>query len=305
MTRRPLALLAALAALVPAGAVAAGCGDDELSSVTADEAAASTRQAETARTTMTMKISGMGAPMPVSVRAQGVTSLSEPRMDMTFDFGQMAQALGAQDGKVRVLLDGGDVFVKPPSIQGSELPGGASWITADIGQALKAMGIDASGFGELMRISPEQQMAALKAAGSVKNVGKETIDGVETAHLRGTVKLADYLGALPPERRERAQNALKGLEKLPGAEGQEFDAPTPIDMWVDEDKLVRRMSSKAPIPAQNGVAGGAFEMTMNFKDFGTKLAIAEPPSGDVWDATDQIVKALKSAARQQRGTTTG
>ena len=305
MTRRPLALLAALAALVPAGAVAAGCGDDELSSVSADEAAASTRQAETARTTMAMKISGMGVPMPVNVRAEGVTSMSEPRMDVTFDFGQLAQAIGAGDGKVRMLLDGGDVFVKPPAIQGAELPGGASWITADMGKALESMGIQASGFGELMRISPEQQIAALKAAGSVKNVGKETIDGVETAHLRGTVKLSDYLSALPPERRVRAQEALQELEKLPDAQGQELDAPTPIDMWIDEDNLVRRMSSKATIPAQNGVAEGAFEMTMNFEDFGTKLEVAKPASGDVWDATDRIVDAMKSAARQQRGTTTG
>jgi hypothetical protein len=76
-------------------------------------------------------------------------------------------------------------------------------------------------------------------------------------------------------------------------------------MWVDEDKLVRRMVSKTSLPAQNGVAAGSYEMTMDMKDFGTKLAIAKPAAGDVWDATDTITQALKAAAAQQRGTTTG
>ena len=306
LTRRPLALLAALVALVPAGALAAGCGSDDLSSVSAAEAAASTSAAETAKTSMTMKVSGMGLPLPMSFKARGVTSMNEPKMDMTFDFGQLMQLAGASgDGRVRMLLDDGKVFVDPPAIDGLDLPGGAEWITADLGQALDAMGIDASGFSELMRISPEQQVAALKAAGSVKTVGEEKVGGVETVHLRGTVKLSDYLEALPADRRAKAEKALEELEKLPGASGQGFDQPTPVDMWVDEDKLVRRMTSKATIPAQSGVPEGRYEMTMDFSDFGAPLQIRPPASGEVWDATDSITRGLKSAARQQGGTTTG
>jgi hypothetical protein len=306
MTRRPLALIAALVALVPAGAVAAGCGSDDLTSVSAAEAAASTSAAETARTSMTMKMSGMSLPLPMTVKAEGVTSMSEPKMDLVFDFGQLMQLAGAgDDGKVRVLLDQGEMFVDPPAIDGLELPGGAQWITADLGEALAAMGIDAAGFSELMRISPEQQVAALKAAGSVKTVGEEKIAGVRTTHMRGTVKLADYLQALPADRRERAEKALKELDKLPGADGQSLDRPTPLDMWVDEDKLVRRMTSKSTIPAQNGVPEGRYEMTMDFTDFGTELNVDPPPSGDVWDATDEISRVLEQAASAQSGTTTG
>ena len=306
MTRRPLALLAALAALAPAGALAAGCGSDDLSSISAADAAASTSAAETAKTSMTMKMSGMGIPLPMSFKARGVTSMNEPRMDMTFDFGQLMALAGAGgDGKVRMLLDQGKVFVDPPAIEGLDLPGDAEWVTADPGKALEAMGIDIAGFSELMRISPEQQVAALKAAGSVKTVGEEQVNGVKTVHLRGTVKLSDYLDALPADRRAKAEKAIEELDKLPGGGVQSFDQPTPMDMWVDEDKLVRRMTSKSTIPAQNGVPEGRYEMTMDFDDFGTPLKIQPPASGDVWDATDSITKALKSAAQQQGGTTTG
>lgn len=306
MTRRPFALIAALAALVPATVVAAGCGSDELHSVSAAEAAASTSAAKTARVAMTMKVSGMALPLPMTVKAKGVSSMSEPRMDITMDFGQLLQLAGAgSDGKVRMLLDGGDLFVDPPAIEGLDLPGGATWITADLAKALKAMGIDATGFSELMRISPEQQIAALEAAGSVKTLGTEKVDGVKTTHLRGTVKASDYLQALPADRRKRAERALESLKKLPGGEAQDFDAPTPVDMWIDKDDLVRRMTSKATLPAQNGAPGGRYEMTMSFTDFGTKLDIRKPAADDVWDATDEIVNTLRSAAAAQSGTTTG
>ena len=306
MTFRPFALIAALAALVPATVVAVGCGSDELHTVSAAEAAASTTAAETARVSMTMKMSGMSLPLPMSVKAKGVSSLSEPRMDITLDFGQLMQLAGAGgDGKVRMLLDGGDLFVDPPTIEGLELPGGARWITADLGKAMKAMGLDAAGLSELMRISPEQQIAALEAAGTVKTIGHEKVGGVKTTHMRGTVKISDYLAALPADRRKRAQEALDALKKLPDAQAQNLDAPTPIDMWIDKDNLVRRMSSKATIPAQNGVPEGRYEMTMNFTDFGTKLNVTPPPSTDVWDASDEITKALKAGAARQSGTTTG
>ena len=306
MTFRPFALIAVLAALVPATVVAAGCGSGDLPSVSPAEAAASTSAAETARVNMTMKMSGMGLPLPMNVEAAGVSSMSEPKMDITMDFGQLMRLAGAGgDGKVRMLLDGGDLFVDPPAMEGLELPGGATWITADLGKALEAMGLDVAGLSELVRISPEQQIAALEAAGTVKTIGEETVDGVKTTHMRGTVKLSDYLEALPADRRERAEQALAELEKLQGAQGQSLDAPTPIDMWVDVDKLVRRMTSKATIPAQKGVPEGTYEMTMNFTDFGTKLDIDKPASGDVWDATDKIAEALKAAAANPGGTTTG
>jgi hypothetical protein len=306
MTFRPFALIAVLAALVPATVVAAGCGSDDLPSVSAAEAAASTSAAESARVDMTMKMSGMGLPLPMNVKATGVSSMSEPRMDVTMDFGQLMQLAGAGgDGKVRMLLDDGDLFVDPPAIEGLELPGGATWITADLGKALEAMGLDVTGLSELMRISPEQQIAGLEAAGTVKTVGEETVGGVKTTHMRGTVKLSDYLEALPADRRKRAQKALRDLEKLPDAQGQSLDEPTPVDMWVDEDKLVRRMTSTATIPAQNGVPEGNYEMTMDFTDFGTKLDIDKPSSGDVWDATNKIADALKAGAAGPGGATTG
>jgi hypothetical protein len=306
MPHRLIALLAVLTALVPVAVVAAGCGSDDLTSVSAAQAADSTRSAESAKVSFKMTMSGMGLPLPMTVTGQGVTATGEPKMDVTFDFGQLTQLAGAgSDGKTRFLLDGKRLFVDPPAIQGLKLPGGAQWVTADLGTVLQSLGVDPAGLGELVRLSPEQQFDALKAAGSVKTIGEEEIDGVKVAHLKGTVKMSDYLAALPADRRERAQKAIDELKKLPGADRQDLDAPAPIELWVDGDKRVRRMIQKTSLPGQGSVPAGTYALTMDLKDFGTKLDIAAPAAGKVWDATDAMSQALKSAAVRGGGTTTG
>ena len=302
---RLITLLAALAALAPAAVAASGCGSDDLPSVTPAEAAASTRDAETARMTMSMKMSGLGLPIPMSFKGNGVTSLSgTPRMDFTADFSSVLAMLGAGgDGKTRFVLDGKRILVDPPAIPGVQLPGGAQWVTADLAKALKAMGVDASGFGELMRLSPAQQLAAVQAAGSVKKVGEEEIDGVRTTHYKGSVRLSDYVKALPADRRARVQKAIRELDKLGGGSSADsLNKPTPTEMWIDEEKRLRRMRSSSTIPAQKGVAAGRVEMTMDLSDFGTKLELPNPTGTQVWDATDALTKVVKGAAASRTTT---
>ena len=294
--RRLILPFAVLVALVAALA-ASGCGEDDNASISAAEAAEGTRAAETARIGFRLKLSGMGLPQEVTVTGKGVAATAAPRMDVTLDFGELIELFGAAgDGRARLLLDDGPVYLDPPAVPGIELPDGATWVTADLGRALDALGVDAGGLAELMRLTPEQQLDALAAAGSVKTVGEETIDGTETTHLRGTVKLSDFVQALPPERRERARKAIRQLDRLPGGEVESFDAPTPVDMWVDEDRRLRRMTQAAPLPAQEGVPAGRFEMTLDFTDYGTALDIREPRGDDVFDATETIVDALRGAA---------
>ena len=295
MPRLLLALVAALMTLT-ASVAAVGCGSDDLPSVTAADAAAATREAETARIAMNVRMSGMGLPAPMSIKARGVSAMAAPRMDMTMDFGPILKSFGADaDGRTRMVLDGGRLLVDPPSLPGVELPGGATWVTADLGEVLETLGVDVRGLSELMRLGPEQQIAAVKAAGSVKTVGEEEIDGVRTTHLRGSVKLSDYLKGLPADRRRRAQDAIRQLDKLPGGDTQSFDEPTPTDLWVDEDKRLRRMTQSSTLPAQQGLPGGKMTITLDLSDFGTKLDLPKPAGGDVYDATDDLTKLLRQA----------
>ena len=292
--RRVLASVIALAAVLAAGAFAAGCGSEDLPSVSLAEAARSTRDAETARMTMRVEIEGMGLPQAVTFESEGITATAAPRFDMTLDLGPFLEAAGAEgDGETRVLVDGRRMYVDPPDVEGLDLPGGATWVTADAKRVTDALGIDGEALGELMRLSAEQQLAGLEAAGAVEEVGEEEVDGVRTTHLRGTVRMRDYLRALPRERRARVERALRELAERTGQELETLDAPTPIEIWVGEDKRVRRMRQSAELPAQEGVPAGSFDMTMEFDDFGTELDLDVPEGDEVFDATPLVIRAIR------------
>ncbi|HEV2814767.1 MAG TPA: hypothetical protein VGW10_16040 [Solirubrobacteraceae bacterium] len=289
---RLILLLAALA--LPAGLVS-GCGSEDLGSVSAAEAAAATRDAETARIELTMAIKGGGFPQPVEITAEGVTATKGLETDVTIDFGPVLESFGAGgDGKTRVLSDGRDVFVDPPAVEGLDLPGGATWVTADLAEVAEAAGIDVAGLGELMRVSTEQQLASLEAANAVEKVGEEEIDGEDTVRMKGTVTFDDYFRSLSPQRRARVQKLIDQIAALPGGGDvrKELDRPTPIELWVDGDDRVRRIRQESRIPAQQGVPAGSFVMTMDYTDFGTDLDIDRPEGDEVWDATEQLKKLL-------------
>ena len=77
------------------------CGSEDIeSSVIVADAAAATRDAETARVKMTMEVEGAGSPIPIEITGEGVTAMGDPNMDVTFDFGPLLAALGGgSDGR--------------------------------------------------------------------------------------------------------------------------------------------------------------------------------------------------------------
>lgn len=291
--RRLLSVLAVLAAL-PA---VAGCGSEDLPSVSVAEATQATRDADTARMTFRVRMEGMGLPQPLTLNAEGVAATGAPRMDLTFDFGPLLEQFGGEgDGKTRMLLDGRRAYVDPPQIDQLELPGGATWVTVDLMKVVRALGVDPDGLGEVFHLSPQQQLEALEAAGSMKKVGEEELDGVRTTRLRGTITLRDYAENLPPERRRQLETAIRQLAKIAGEEPKYLDEPTPTEMWVDEDAHIRKMIQKSTVPAQRGVPAGSAEVITEFDDFGTPLELDLPEGDEVWDATGDVARELRAVA---------
>jgi hypothetical protein len=287
--RRFLAVLTLVAAVaVP---VVSGCGSEDLPSVSIADAAQATRDAHTARMTLRTEVRGFGLPGTYAFTGEGVSATDAPEMDVTFDLSTLVEDRAA---RARVVVDGGRVYADVSDIEDVELPGEAWWVTVDLARLVEAFGIEPAGLREVFHLSPAQQLAALEAAGNVKEVGEEEVGGVRTTHLRGTTTLRDYARTLPAERRAQFDQALRQLAELVGDELQELDAPTPTDLWVDEDAHIRRMTATVDVPAEDDVAGGSIKTTLEFKDFGTELRDFEPPSGeDVFDATRPLVRELR------------
>lgn len=280
--------MAALALALALPLVACGEEDSATFSVDASRAAAATSEQGTARMTMTMRMSGLGLPGEMEVTADGVTALDEPRADITLDFGNLLSLLGpgGGDGKVRILFDGSQLYVDPPAIEGLALPNDGGWLALDLGRIVEVLGIDPDAAGALFTVDAASQLRVLREAGGLEEKGTEEIDGVETTHLAGAYSVEDVIAALPPARQERVREALADIERLaPGS--LQTDQKIPVELWVGEDAIVRRMRTEVALPAQPGLGAGRMSMTYELSDFGTPLDTSRP-DGAV-DVTDRLV----------------
>jgi len=300
----PSRLLALLVTVTVAGGGLAltSCGAEEAAGVNAAQAAEATGKQGTARMTMSMKMSGLGLPNPMRLKADGVTALREPRARIRMDLGSLLALAGASretKGGLEMLIDGADFYVKPPKLDGLRIPGDKSWVALDLRALAEAAGLPADGLGAIFALDPSSQMRALKAAKGLKEVGKEDVGGVETTHFKGTYRLSDFIAGLPEAKRAQARKAVAAMKRIGGKEAG-LDRPTPAELWVDEDDLMRRMRVSSKLPAQSGVPPGSFVIDYELRDFGAKLDTTAPPASESYDATGALGKALKGLPRATR-----
>lgn len=300
--RKLVATLAALTLTGGAALAAAGCGAEEAAGVDVAQAATKTAAKKTAKVTMTMRGEGLGLPVPLDFTATGVTALDKAAGNLTMDLGPVLRLAGAPAGtdtKLTMLFGGGStVYVKPPAFPGLDIPGGKAWVSADLEQVGKAFGVDTASLGALMNVDPAAQLRTYRAAAGLKETGKEEVDGVKTTRFEGTLKLSDYVKGLPADQRKAAQDAIKQLEGLSGSSGS-LDTPTPVELWIDDEGVARRMRSSAKVPGQQGIPGGTFKMDYRLSDFGTPLKLDPPAAGDTFDATGTIERFGKQLATAQ------
>jgi len=298
MTRKLPVALCSLALAAAGGVAVSGCGAEEVAGVDVAKAANATAAQKTARMQMTMEMSGMGLPAPVTITADGVTDLRKPRGTITLDFGQMLSALGAPAGfagadpKLTIQFDGASVDVHVPEIkQLTAFLGGKRWIHADLAQLAKALGFDASGFGKLAGISPSQQLAMLKAAGDFKQVGTETVAGAKTTHYKGSYTFSALIKQLPASARKQLEQLFDRLgTKLP-------DTKNVAEIWVDAKGLMRKITVASDIPT--GAAGmpkASMKITCTLSEFGVPVTLAKPPASDTYTVTPETIQRFFARA---------
>lgn len=107
----------------------------------------------------------------------------------------------------------------------------------------------------------------VQASGGQTNLGRETLRGVETTHHRVEVDADKLIQQLPPEQR-------------PETRDDEGDTRTfPLDVWIDEDNLVRRIRVEESLDPQQ--ARARTTTTFDLFDFGVPVKVEEPPASEV------------------------
>jgi hypothetical protein len=225
--------------------------------------------------------------------ADGAFDNTAHRGSMTLDMSDFARQMPDQALADPKLWRGEEVFdfSKSPVIymrfrfMTTALPGSKPWIRLDVERLGERMGLDLGGLTQAGQNNPAQQLDYLRSvSGDLKELGKETVGGVETTHYRGTVDLDAYEKLVPKEQRESVRKTIQQLEKnLGGA------TTYPVDVWVDSADQVRRMAFDMKSGTPQGPV--TIAMQIDLSDFGAPVHVELPAQSQTTDFSELTGKA--------------
>jgi hypothetical protein len=164
-------------------------------------------------------------------------------------------------------------YIKIPGGAGGSLPHGKTWIVIDAG-----LPGGAGAGGSLLgppgsSTDPADLLASLTAiSSSVTRLGTSAIRGVPVTGLRVDIDPAKAAARVP--RWERA-GFLEFAQTL-------GNGAIPVDVWVDGQNLVRRVTLSLHLPGGAGAPAGArFVQSTDFYDFGVPVRVSAPPVAQV------------------------
>jgi hypothetical protein len=270
-------LLAGLLAVV-----VAACGGGQTESVTTPggasnvlaAAAGKARDAGSSKLALSVEVTVPGQQRPATLAGEGAFDYRNERGTLTFDLGNLVGGLGGALGgssQVEVVLDRTVVYMNFPAL--AQLLGGKPWIKLDLAELGKQAGVDLGELQALGQSDPSSFLQYLRGAASLQTVGTETVRGTKTTHYKAQIDFAKAIASVPEAERAQLKSGLDQLEKQTGSR------TLPVDAWVGEDGLVRKIEVTYP-----AVAGGApTSVTIELYDYGTPVQVTVPPADQVTD----------------------
>ena len=291
---RSRALLAALAALL--ATAAAGCGGStvgvpELTSF--GTVAQKSSAADSARFELKLELAIPGAAKALSVDAEGGFDTPAQRAHLLFDLSSLAELfksfgssfggtvkgdLGSpEDWKLELIQDGDTAYIRFP-LMAKDMPDGKTWVKGDAKELSGANAGQLSQFGSFAGTDARDVFGLLKAvSGSIESVGSEELRGVETSHYRATIDFAKLEQLVPKEQRQ----SLGGLDQSAKQAGL---TELPLDVWIDADQRVRKLSIDLDAKQPGTDASVKASLVVELFDYGTPLDVELPPADQVVDA---------------------
>jgi hypothetical protein len=280
---------APVAALAVGGVLVAGCGGASSPNASRPKTVSFARAADVSsnaagfKTNMTIDetISGQNVKADASGSFTPKSGQGSMTMNMT-----MPSSAGGQSVQLQMVMSQGTLYVHLPSTLASKLPSSKPWISMNLRQLSKMAHVPAfsmSGYSSSL-YNPGQYLGFLHAASgnSVKNLGQQTVEGVQTTHYRADVSLSKVPDAVPPDERQAAQQFVAAIQK------QSSVAAMPVDVWIDQSDLVRRLK----LTINGTVQGHQMSMliTEDLSDYGPQPAPKVPSPGETTNLLSLIHK---------------
>lgn len=258
--------------------VAVGCGSGAPSAAPKSnsdvlqviQAAASTTGQQSSmqvRGTMSMDLGALDNSGTGAVDAAFEGTFQTRPLAARIDFSQMQVAGRSLGSGISELVTPDAFYMKMPML--SAQFGGKPWLEIRFDDMKALSGLDVKSLlSQAQQMQPGQYVEQLAAAGDIREIGKETVNGVATTHYAGSVPLDTLLAKYSPQL--RAQMAPKMQQA--GFTGAS------IDVWVDAQGLVRRIRSTT----QGG--RGTVAISMDVLAYGVHVDVTPPPASQVTDA---------------------
>jgi hypothetical protein len=226
--RKPLA--ACLVAVVVASLTACGGGVRNTLDPVAE---AASKSADAGGVRVSMKATFTAGGQSGGLTAEGVFDKDEG--ELVFDFSDLLQGTPQAEAmsEMRMLYTKEDghtiLYVGLPELA-TMLPGGKSWLKADLDEAAKVLGQNFGGFGQSTQ-NPADTLELLRAVGQVEKAGSDVIDGTPVTLYHAIIDL-------------QKAAAEKGVPEATVQRLLDSGVNTriPVDVWIgDDDGLVRQI----------------------------------------------------------------
>lgn len=233
------------------------------------EAAEKTTEAKTARIATLVRVAEPGGQQRFGGRG---------RFDFERRAGEMMLELiegeSAGFGNAKAVFVDSTVYYELPV---GALGGGKRWIQLDLQNIADASGID---FGPLVQGSqadPTQYLLWLGALGpGITKIGEEDVRRVPTSRYRAAVDLSLLEQQAPPGKEAEWAAYVQTLRDRLGV------AFIPVEVWVDDEGLIRRFNHEYGFSAEGTTA----VVTTEIFDFGVAVNVSAPPPAQVVTMTD-------------------
>lgn len=171
-----------------------------------------------------------------------------------------------QTGQVRAVLAPTASYLALPAAKG--LPRSRPWVKVST-EPRTEVGRQLQPVVDQLRASfdPSQSLGLLRFGGRVEELGPATVESVPTTHYRASVRLRAVTRHAAGPLRTQYQSMLDA-----GARNLE------VEVWVDTTGLPRRFQVDLP------TAEGVFSVTGIYRQWGSRVQVAAPKPGQVFDA---------------------
>lgn len=204
--------------------------------------------------------------------------------------GALSMDLHLADGAVatQTLLLGTDVFVRSDVF--ALFTGDPTlWVRIDLAAAASDEGIDLAALGA--ETGPAALLGQLDgASGQVEELDREEVRGVATRRLRVTIVTEQAIAQAAPAVRDQ----LRTYARASG-----LPATYPMDVWIDDRGLVRRLRTVLDVPRTPGQEEGdagdrqdavTQQTTLELFDFGVSVDLRPPRPEQTVDLRDLIAE---------------